>query len=106
MAAKLLTTAAVERIKPDPTKRLEIPDKLLPGLYLVMQPSGRRSFAVRTRVAGKPAKVTLKSRRSSIEARAEARETLKAVQGGEDPRVRPGRRPTSTPWRPSSMSTC
>jgi integrase len=85
MVAKLLTAAAVERIKPDPAKRLEIPDKLLPGLYLVVQPSGRRSFAVRTRVAGKPAKVTLTAMKLD-EARDEARETLKAVQGGEDPR--------------------
>ena len=36
-----------------------MPDRQQPGLYLVVQPSGRRSFAVRTRVGGKPVKITL-----------------------------------------------
>ena len=34
--------------------RQEIPDGLLPGLYLIVQPSGARSFAVRYRRAGSP----------------------------------------------------
>jgi hypothetical protein len=37
------------------------PDALLPGLYLVIQPSGARSFAVRYRHHGKPRKHTLGS---------------------------------------------
>src|SRR4051794_37223203 len=42
--AKVLTVPAVERLKPDPKKRLEVPDGLLPGLYFVIQPSGARSW--------------------------------------------------------------
>ena len=59
MAAKLLTDLTIAKVKPDPQKRIEIPDRQQPGLYLVVQPSGKRSFAVRTRLAGKPIKVTL-----------------------------------------------
>lgn len=85
---KLLTAAAVERIKPDPERRLEVPDKLLPGLYLVVQPSGRRSFALRTRILNKPVKLTLGQYPAlKIEdARAKAREELKRIHAGEDPR--------------------
>jgi hypothetical protein len=40
-----LTAKTVEAIKPT-TDRREIPDALLPGLYLIVQPSGARSWAV------------------------------------------------------------
>ena len=53
-----LTTKAVEAIKPT-TARKEIPDALLPGLYLIVQPSGARSWAGRYRHNGKPRKHTL-----------------------------------------------
>lgn len=87
--AKLLTAVAVERIKPDPERRLEVPDKLLPGLYLIVQPSGRRSFALRTRINDKPVKLTLGAYPALKidEARAKAREELKRIHAGEDPRV-------------------
>jgi integrase len=55
-----LTAKTVETIKPA-TARQEIPDTLLPGFYLVVQPSGARSFAVRYRHHGKPRKHTLGS---------------------------------------------
>jgi integrase len=55
-----LTSRAVETIKPTAVRQ-EIPDALLPGLYLVIQPSGARSFAVRYRHHGKPRKHTLGS---------------------------------------------
>jgi hypothetical protein len=42
--AKPLTVQSVERFKPDPTKRQEIADGLLPSLYFVLQPSGVRSW--------------------------------------------------------------
>jgi integrase len=91
MAAKLFTDLAIERIKPDPHKRVEIPDRQQPGLYLVVQPSGKRSFAVRTRVAGKPIKVTLGQvgRLDLVAARRQADEALKAARRGVDPRVEP-----------------
>src|SRR6516164_2388878 len=53
-----LTSKAVENIKPT-AARQEIPDALLPGLYLIVQPSGARSWAVRYRHDGRPRKHTL-----------------------------------------------
>ena len=57
--AKGLTAQSIERLKPNPAKRLEVPDGLLPGLYFVIQPTGARSWAVRYRHAAKPRKLTL-----------------------------------------------
>ena len=57
--AKALTAIAVEKAKSDPTKRMEIPDGGCRGLYLVVQPGGSKSWAVRYRAGGKPAKLTL-----------------------------------------------
>jgi len=99
---KVLTARAVEGIKPDPDKRLEIPDGGVRGLYLVVQPSGARSWAVRYRHAGKPAKLTLGpalaertggsldhvpigAAMTLVEARTEARAALAAVSEGRDP---------------------
>src|SRR3546814_10192043 len=62
--AKNLTTKDVENVKPG-TARKEIPDALLPGLYLVVQPSGAKSWAVRYRHGGKPRKLTLGPDRKS-----------------------------------------
>ena len=44
---KALTAKAVEGQQPDPDRRLEIPDGLLPGLYLIVQTTGAKSWAVR-----------------------------------------------------------
>jgi integrase len=55
--ARKLTTKAVENFKPGP-QRQEISDGGS-GLYLVVQPSGAKSWAVRYRHAGKPTKLTL-----------------------------------------------
>lgn len=56
--AKTLTNKAVEAVKPDVIRR-EIADGLLPGLYLVVQPSGSKSWAIRYRHGGKPRKLVL-----------------------------------------------
>src|SRR5262249_20110271 len=40
-------------------KRREIPDANLPGLYLIVQPSGAKSWAVRYRRHGRTRKLTL-----------------------------------------------
>ncbi|MEE4537553.1 MAG: integrase arm-type DNA-binding domain-containing protein [Erythrobacter sp.] len=56
--ARALTTKAVEAVKPS-DKRQEIPDGIVSGLYLVVQPSGAKSWALRYRHAGKPCKLTL-----------------------------------------------
>jgi integrase len=55
---KALTAKRIENAEPS-SARQEIPDGLLVGLYLVVQPSGAKSFAVRYRWAGKPRKLTL-----------------------------------------------
>ncbi len=85
--AKALTAQSVERLKAEPTRRLEIPDGLLPGLYLVIQPSGVKSWAVRYRSAGAPRKLTLGSYPTLdlATARTRAREALQRVSLGQDP---------------------
>ncbi|TIW02248.1 MAG: DUF4102 domain-containing protein, partial [Mesorhizobium sp.] len=57
--AKALTGAALTKLKADPNKRLEIPDAVLPGLFLIVQPTGRKAWALRYRHRGKPRKLTL-----------------------------------------------
>ena len=57
--AKKLTARSVEQARPHSKKRIEIPDAGKPGLYLVIQPSGKKSWAVRYRYQGRPRKVTL-----------------------------------------------
>jgi integrase len=59
--AKALTVKGLEKIEKDPApaSRQEIPDGLLPGLYVVRQPSKAMSWAVRYRHAGQPRKLTL-----------------------------------------------
>ena len=57
--AKTLTQAAVERYRGGKARR-EIPDARAQGLYLVIQPSGKKSWALRfRRPNGQPAKLTL-----------------------------------------------
>jgi integrase len=60
MASKALTQAAVEKAKPK-ADRYEMPDGLLVGLRLTVQPSAAKSWCVRTRVHGKLTKITLGS---------------------------------------------
>ncbi|MFB0490076.1 hypothetical protein ABIE45_002662 [Methylobacterium sp. OAE515] len=81
------TTRAVELQKPDPGRRLEIPDSTLPGFYLVVQPSGAKSWAVRYRADGKTRKLTLGPypRLGLADARERARTALQAVSEGRDP---------------------
>lgn len=91
IVAKALTTKTVAALKPGP-KRREIPDPGLIGLYLVIQPSGAKSWAVRYRQSGKPKKLTL-GRWSDDDsaglgvkaARSAASEALEAVAKGHDP---------------------
>ena len=55
---KALTPKGVENAEAGPARR-EIPDGLLVGLYLVVQSSGAKSYAVRYRHAGQSRKYTL-----------------------------------------------
>ena len=55
-----LTPTSVEKHKPHKHRRREIPDAASPGLYLVVQPSGSKSFAMRYRNRnGRHVKLTL-----------------------------------------------
>jgi hypothetical protein len=57
--AKTLTAVAVKNYRPGKGRR-EIPDGGCPGLYLVIQASGHRSWALRfRRPSGRPTKLTL-----------------------------------------------
>ena len=56
----MLTDLQIEKhLVLNPTKRLEVPDGKIAGLYLVVQPSGAKSWALRYRVAGAPKKFTI-----------------------------------------------
>jgi integrase len=81
-----LTVRGIETLKAAASRR-EIPDRLLPGLYLVVQPSGAKSWAVRYRHRGRPRKHTLGAY-PAIDlksARDLARGTFRAVAEGRDP---------------------
>ena len=85
--ARALTTKAVENLKPDPEKRVEVPDPALAGLYLIVQPSGAKSWALRYRFDGKPAKLTLGRwpAMGVAEARAAATASLDILDHGRNP---------------------
>ena len=78
----MLTEIAIRNLKPKPT-RYEKPDGN--GLFVVVQPSGRKSYAVRFRVNGKPKKLTLPKGTKLAEARVEAAAALLKVHQGHDP---------------------
>lgn len=98
--AKNLTAKAVDAATAG-TSRKEIPDGLLPGLYLIVQPSGAKSWAIRYRHGGKPRKMTLGPVAPKLDgpeptptlgapltlagARSVAREQLQIVAAGRDP---------------------
>lgn len=56
---KTLTAKTIENWKPDGARRPEVPDPGHPGLYLVVQPGGAKSWAYRYRFGGRPRKLTL-----------------------------------------------
>ena len=82
--AKQLTAVSIANARPGPQRR-EIPDAGCRGLYLVVQPSGRKSWAVRYRFAGKPRKVTLAGALTLAAARKAAAEALHELERGNDP---------------------
>lgn len=87
--AKDLTVAAIEKLKPGPARQ-EVPDGKVGGLFLIIQPSGSMSWAVRYRFYGKPRKFTI-GPYPSIDlpaARRRALEALAQIAGGVDPAER------------------
>jgi len=84
--AKGLTAESVKHAKPA-KNRVEIPDGYLPGFYLIVQPSGAKSWAVRYRFEGEPKKHTLGPypALSLADARDRARDTMRKVGEGRNP---------------------
>jgi integrase len=79
-----LTPIAVENLKPK-AERYEVPDRGCAGLYVVVQPSGRRAFAVRCRANGRSVKITLPPGTELGAARKEAAAILDEARQGRDP---------------------
>jgi integrase len=83
MSTTSLTDIAIRNLKPADVRR-EIPDPGCAGLYVVVQPSGKKSFAVRYRF-GKPRKLTLPGGITLKAARKLAGDALYEVEQGRDP---------------------
>jgi integrase len=84
--ARALTVRSVESVAPGSDRR-EIPDGYLRGLYLIVQPGGAKSWAVRYRHDGRPRKFTIGSYpvfdlKAAREAGSKA---LRAAAEGRDP---------------------
>ncbi|TIT07323.1 MAG: site-specific integrase [Mesorhizobium sp.] len=90
-----LTALSLTKFKPAATRQ-EIPDDALTGLYFVVQPTNRKSWAVRYRHNGKPKKLTLGNSffgkddtdaagKELTQRRLEAAIILDRVRRGEDP---------------------
>jgi hypothetical protein len=56
--AKVLTQLSIDKLKPGRTRR-EIPDGKQNGLFLIVQPTGRTSWAFRYRFKGLSRKYTI-----------------------------------------------
>src|SRR5204863_6979941 len=81
---KALTPIAIANLKPS-DKRREIPDGGCRGLYLIVQPTGRKVWAVRYRFGERPRKLTLDGVTSLADARKRATAALADVERGVDP---------------------
>lgn len=84
--AKALTVKAIENLNPGGARR-EIPDGLIAGLYLCVQPTGHMAWAVRYRHHGRPRKLTIGAYPGIglKDARELASRALVAVASGGDP---------------------
>jgi integrase len=107
MAKRPLTAIAVAKARAAAERR-EIPDAGCHGLYLIVQPSGHKAWALRYRSRGRPVKFTLgtvlgpgaepatapalDTPLSLAAARELATRTLREVQAGHDPAVAKRRR--------------
>ncbi len=82
----MLTDLQIEKLA-IPTTRRELPDGKIAGLYLVVQPSGAKSWALRYRVAGAPKKFTIGPYPAIglAAARRRAQKALAEIVDGNDP---------------------
>jgi integrase len=84
--SRALTVRTLETLKPGPARK-EIPDKLLPALYFILQPTGRAAWAVRYRIGRRSRKHTI-GPYPAIDlktARELGAKALRAVAEGRDP---------------------
>src|SRR6516225_9186406 len=81
--ARGFTDIAIKNLKPGADRR-EIPDPGARGLYVIVEPSGFKSLAVRFRFEGKPKKLSLGNISLSA-ARKAAAHALHEVQEDRDP---------------------
>jgi len=79
-----LTAKAIENLKPTAVRR-EIPDSGCRNLYAVVQPTGRKGWAVRYRYRGKSRKLTLDAGLTLAAARQAATAALRELERGNDP---------------------
>ncbi len=81
-----LTAATVDKLQPT-DRRQEIPDALCVGLYLTVQPTGKKGWQVRYRNGGVHRRMTLGAYPilSLADARQRARDALAAAAEGRDP---------------------
>ncbi len=86
----MLTDLSIKNLmRPDrrPDTRKETPDGKVAGLYFIVQPSGAATWALRYRIAGKPAKLTIGPYPDLglAEARRKAEEARGAIAAGKNP---------------------
>ena len=79
----MLTDLSIKKL-PLPDRRKEVPDGRISGLYLVVQPSGQKSWALRYRANGRPKKLTIGPYPALdlATARKKAQEAIGDVAGG------------------------
>jgi integrase len=82
--ARGLTDIAIKHMRAGPVRR-EIPDKAARGLYYIIEVSNFRSFASRTRINGKPVKISHGNVPLSVARKLHA-DVLHEVKQGNDPR--------------------
>jgi integrase len=75
-----LTDLAIKNLKPGLVRR-EIPDPGCAGLYLIVQPTGHKSFAARFRFHGKPRKLSLGTSLLAAARKAATAALLEAKEG-------------------------
>lgn len=72
-----LTTKFIEGQKPNPVKRLDFRDELMPGLVLRVSTSGTKTFCLHKRINGKMSRLTVG--RFGVVSLAEARERVRQI---------------------------
>ena len=72
-----LTTKFIEGLKPNPARRLDFRDELMPGLVLRVSTSGTKTFCLHKRINGRMSRLTVG--RFGVVSLAEARERVRQI---------------------------